>query len=154
MVRAGLGAVRDLAAGMTDRPMASRRVRLLAAIVCATLWAAALTATHVPISQLPNLPTGDKALHGTGYFVLASVFAATLAIHGLPLRRRSTVVLIVMPLYGAFDEATQPMFGRSASWGDYFVDMLGTLLAVIMCVMILWVWVRIRPSPGPGMEDK
>lgn len=138
---------------MTDRPMASRRVRLLAAIMCGTLWAAALVATHVPRSQLPNLATGDKALHGMGYFVLASVFAATLAFHGLPLRRRSTVVLVVMPLYGAFDETTQPMFGRSASWGDYLADIVGILLAVIVCVIILRVWARIRPSLAPGMED-
>ena len=130
---------------MTDRPTASRGVRRLATAVCGALWIASLVATHVPISHLPDLPTGDKTLHGAGYFVLAGVFAVTLLLHGLSPRRRSTTVLIVMALYGAFDEITQPLAGRSASWGDWLADIIGSLAAVMVCETARLAWRRLGP---------
>ncbi len=130
---------------MTDTPAASRRVRILSAVACGTLWAGALTATHIPADDLPEVvPVSDKVLHMAGYFVLAAALGLTLRLRGVTARRVAILVPIVMMMYGAFDELTQPlpMFNRSASWGDWLADVVGGVIGVLACIAVFNVCTR------------
>jgi len=119
---------------MTDTPPPSRRARILSAVVCGVLWAGALTATHVPAPDVPVvIPASDAVLHCMGYFVLAVAFGVTLRLHGVSARRVAIIVPLVMAAYGAFDESTQPLFNREASWGDWFADLAGAVLGTVAC---------------------
>jgi len=119
---------------MIDAPVASRRVRILSALVCGTLWAGSLTATHIPPDGLPEIEhVSDKTLHMSGYVVLAVSLGFTLRFRGATARRVAIVLPIVMMLYGAFDELTQPLFGRHASWGDWLADIAGGVTGAVVC---------------------
>jgi len=142
-----------LAAAMTDLARASRGIRRLALLVCGGLWSAALVVTHLPRSSLRTIPANDKVLHGVGYFVLACALAVTLLLHGHAFRRRAVAVSIAAAAYGAFDELTQPLFGRSASWVDWLADMVGAAVAVIVFEAVLSMRARRKPSAAPGPKE-
>ena len=104
------------------------------AIACGTLWVMAFVATHIPAPALPlDMPAGDKTLHLIGYFVLTVMFVVMLKCYGVAMWRRVVGALVVMAVYGAFDEITQPLFNRGASWGDWLADSVGTVTAVLAC---------------------
>ena len=113
--------------GPSSAPPVSHRVLRWALVVA---WAGAFVATHVPGRSIPQVHVGDKMLHVAGYFVLASLLVGLLATRGMPRRRRVAVVLAAFAVYGAFDEITQPLFGRSADTIDWLADMLGAAVAV------------------------
>lgn len=128
---------------MTDMPPPSRRARILSAGACGALWAAALTATHIPPDDLPEIEhVSDKLLHLAGYLVLAAALGATLRLRGATARRVAMLVPIVMALYGAFDELTQPLFNRGASWGDWLADAAGGLIGAIACNAVFRIFAR------------
>ena len=108
----------------------SARAAQVARIICIAAWCAAFIATHVPASRLPALPASDKLLHSAAYFALACVLLVTLSLRGMRRRRRMLTVISVAILYGAFDEITQPLVSRYASWGDWLADVLGALAAI------------------------
>ena len=141
---------------MTDPPVASRCARRVADAICGMMFAGALGVTHLPslhLPDLPEVPLADKILHGVGYFVLAIALTVTLKLHALAGWRRIGAVLVAMALYGAFDELTQPMFNRTASWGDWFADIIGVVVGVTVCQTALRIRARNRLSPAPGTED-
>lgn len=141
---------------MTDLTAASSGVRRSADIICGMMFAGALVVTHLPpfhLSDFPEIPQADKIMHGVGYLVLAVALAITLKFHALARRRRVWAVLVAMALYGAFDEITQPMFSRTASWGDWLADIVGVVVAVIVCETALGIRARGRRSSAPGVED-
>ena len=113
----------------TSSPLSSR-VRNCMLILCVFMWICAFTATHLPGEAVPRLRLSDMSLHAIGYFVLVAILVATLVVHGLPRRRRVLAVLVVVPLYAAFDEISQPLFGRSTSIHDWIMDLCGALLAI------------------------
>ena len=99
-------------------------------MLCVFMWVCAFTATHLPRGAVPQSGLSDKWLHTIGYFVLVAILVATLVVHGLPRRRRVLAVLVAVPLYAAFDEISQPLFGRSTSIHDWIMDLCGALLAL------------------------
>jgi len=107
------------------------RVRSRALVLCAVVWVSAFVATHIPVPPVAGPRISDKWLHGIGYFVLFSMLAATLAGHRAPRLRRIVGVLVVTAVYGAFDEVTQPLVGRTASLGDWTADVIGGALAAL-----------------------
>ncbi len=110
-----------------------RWARRTAGWMLATAWAAALVATHVPLSGVGPMRTSDKVLHVIGYMGLGGLFWLTRRLHGRSIARRGLVVLPVLMLYGALDELTQPRFGRSADIIDWLADVTGIAMAVIVC---------------------
>jgi len=114
-----------------------RRVVLACLIV---YWVAAFVGTHVPGHHLPRVGAGDKLLHCWGYTALACLLWVTLLAH----RRARWGVLVVLPLYAALDEITQPLVGRTASIGDWLADVGGVGLAVLVCEASLLALRRIR----------
>ena len=79
----------------------------------------------------------DKTLHVVAYFLLAGFFLLTLIARGKPRPRRIILVVAVMAVYGAFDELTQPIVNRTAAWGDWFADVAGTILAIVIIEIVL-----------------
>jgi VanZ family protein len=61
---------------------------------------------------------------------------------------RRISVLLIMPIYAAFDELTQPLVNRHAAWGDWFANVFGSLAALILIELILIGVSRISPKPS------
>lgn len=114
--------------------------RILAAVYAVLL----LSATHAP--RVPLTLTGgdalplDKLLHFLAYAVLAFLVAA-----GTPgLFRRPLVwaplILGMVGLFGACDELTQPLFGRTADPLDWLANMAGAIAGLAMAVASAYAW--------------
>jgi len=107
-----------------------------AAYVCVLLYA-----THHPrpqelIGEGPGTPS-DKTLHVAAYAVLGLRAAATLAAW-----RRWTLPHVLglmagLAVFGAVDEATQPLFGRFADLFDWFADCRGVVAGVLAVAAVL-----------------
>jgi VanZ family protein len=130
-----------------------RRRRLVLA-VCVLAWASALTATHIPGPDMPDLHVGDKYLHVVGFLGLSGLFWATLTGYGKGTWVRLGLMLAVMPLYAAFDELTQPYFQRTADVDDWISDAAGTVAALIVAesAFALELWRCRRGAPNTPLE--
>jgi len=125
----------------------SRRLALYGLLLT---WAAAFAATHLPPSGVPTGGLGDVYLHGLGYFVLTSIFLAVLAAYGARPARRIGVVLFVLAIYGAVDEATQPLVGRHMAFTDWLADVGGVVAAVLVVEVGRALLGRSRRAPRAG----
>ena len=112
--------------------------RTLLTIACAGYWVMSAVATHLPPDDMPDTDVNDKVLHLSGFFVLAGLFWLTLAAHRVRRPIRMLLVLIVLPLYGALDEITQPLTGRTCDFYDWLADTTATLAALAMWEMLAW----------------
>src|SRR4051794_28325955 len=85
-------------------------------------WLLLLTATHLPPKDLPKTHVSDKVEHFGTYGLLTTLLAACFwRSRTSPVRFFLTLVGVVW-LYGAFDELTQPIFGRSCDVRDWLAD--------------------------------
>lgn len=117
---------------MTNRNFKSRHRRTLRNTLI-MIWVAAFTATHIPASHIPVGHLSDATLHLLGYAGLAALFWATLLAYGHRAFRRSYIAALVLILYAALDEATQPLVGRSGSIRDWCFDCLGVGASLATC---------------------
>jgi VanZ family protein len=118
---------------VTPPPDSHPRLRLLRRLfllACVLAWAGALTASHIPGPDLPEIHVSDKTLHVTGFLILTTLFWLTLSLHGRRRLGRIAIILLVMPVYAALDELTQPWFLRTADVHDWLADMIGALCAL------------------------
>ena len=120
-----------------------RRVVLSACIV---LWTAAFVTTHIPAGRLPSIHTSDIVMHTVGFFVLATVFWATLSVYRARPWRRAVVVVCTLAAYAAVDEITQPFFNRCAAWGDWIADVAGALAATCLLEAVSFLAKRRSPA--------
>ena len=117
---------------MPDNQIESRFHRgwLVASLVCLI---AVLTLTHIPQDAMPKFLQEDmldKVEHAGAYGLIAILFLLS-----LPNRGRSglpALGLLALAGIAAFDEATQPLVNRYASFGDYAADLAGILLACMI----------------------
>ncbi len=121
--------------------LARHRRPLLAVLVL--LWLAAATASHVPVSRLPSLEVSDKTEHVVGFLALAGMFILTLTAYGFRRPQRVLATILVLPLYAALDEWTQPWFGRGCELNDWFADLCGTAGAIIAWEVLYTSWRRL-----------
>ena len=63
---------------------------------------------------------------------MASVFGWTLRAHRHRRLRRVLLVLVLMTIYAAVDELTQPLVNRYAAWSDWFADVFGAAAAMLV----------------------
>jgi VanZ family protein len=104
-----------------------------AVIPAGLLTLAWLVATHVPqpAAARLNIFESDWLAHGSGYLVLGACwmlyvsarFPASLLRCGLP-------VWAAMIAFGAIDETTQPIVGRSCSLSDWISDAVGSAVGI------------------------
>lgn len=106
-----------------------RRVRWTATLA---YWASLFVLTHKPSAPPKERGINDKLLDalafGAGSFLLGLTLWASSRID----RSAATVpawVLILVALYGAADELTQPIVGRVADPGDWLADVGGAAVA-------------------------
>jgi VanZ family protein len=57
--------------------------------------------------------------------------------------------MAIVAIYGAFDEMTQPLFGRNCDWHDWSADLQGGLVGALLALVIDQVTRRCRPGWFP-----
>ena len=77
-----------------------------------------LVGTHVP---------SDKTLHFLAYGALGGVVSAAVAARGGWSFRTAACLFVLLAVFAAADEATQPLFGRYADPVDWSFDGIGLL---------------------------
>ncbi len=87
-------------------------------------------------THLPNINTGirtpgfDKVLHFIAYGCQGALAMSILCAAGRASLKNILVLIVVLACFGAFDEITQPAFGRKAEFLDWIADCAGVVLAV------------------------
>jgi VanZ family protein len=113
-------------------------------ILCAAYWITLFTLTHLP--RVPVAVAGrlsDKAMHFLAYAVLAGLLYIAMCASRSLWKRPAFLVIAVTLLYGAMDELTQPLVGRSCEFLDWVADAAGAL-----SVVGLFAFVRYRAENG------
>jgi VanZ family protein len=103
-------------------------------VLLAGYWLTLLVATHLP-TQVAGLPRNqaDKLIHFVAYAVLAWLLAtAWQASVGRLNARHLKFAWLVVVLYGAIDEITQPLVGRTLSVADWLADAAGAAVGLIV----------------------
>lgn len=100
---------------------------------------------HYPVTS--NTGVGVKSeIHLLLYMVLTAVTWEFVRTFQPRLRVFGTVkVAIALIAFAVFDEATQPIFGRSPELYDWFLDVAGIILAIL----ILYRFRNSETSPTP-----
>jgi VanZ family protein len=135
-----------------DAAPTHRSARFLT-VLCVVAWVAAFTATHVPIDRVLHgieFKPSDVLLHMAGYFGLTALLLVTLAVRSRSRLRRIATALIAVPAYGAFDELTQPLVGRTAALSDWLADIGGMLIALCLFEAIAACTARRRTASTGG----
>jgi VanZ family protein len=117
---------------------APRYLRPLIYIALAVHWTSIFILTHLPARHLPNAHINDKVEHFTAYFVLAVLLYCSLRLLR-PTWRVAWFVLGICAAYGAIDEILQAVLpiNRDCSFWDWSADVTGTIVALIVCTMLL-----------------
>lgn len=116
---------------------------MLAILVVA--WLTAFTLTHIPMPQMPEgVEVSDKTLHIVGFAGLTTLFVLTMLAYGVRRPRRLLCAVIVLPLYAALDERTQPWCNRTCDFRDWASDMLGMLVMLGVVETALFLLERLR----------
>ena len=113
---------------------------LLAAAYAITL----VLATHYPkLDQLlGRYGHADKLLHFVAYFLLAVFVALAVWGAGRWSRRAVVAVAIALAAFGAVDEITQPLFGRTADVFDWVADCAGIAVGILLVAVTSSAWGR------------
>ena len=111
----------------------NRRARRLLWSATTIYWVLIFIATHLPPRRVPKLRVGDKTEHFVGYAILASLLMLVLPMR---LSIRMVAVVLICAIYGAFDEWTQPIMGRTTDVRDWLADVGGAMSAVVLCWLI------------------
>src|SRR5262245_43085592 len=104
---------------MIGRSAGSWKQRVLLASL-SIYWLALVVSTHWP--SPPQIGDLDKPVHFSAYALLG--FLAFLGVFwGRAVRWQHVALLFLgLTLWGGIDELTQPPFGRTADWNDWFAD--------------------------------
>ena len=115
--------------------MALSRRQKLTIISLLVYWPGIFVLAHIPIPRLVyKAQVSDKGIHFLAYLIL--VFLLWFAIS--PSRkvewRRATVwwILFVVVWYGVFDEWLQGYVGRNPDVMDFFADLAGALIGLVL----------------------
>lgn len=101
-------------------------------------------ATHYPRPEqlLGRYGHADKLLHFVAYWLLALVVAMAVWGAGHWSRRTALIVAIALAAFGAVDEITQPLFGRTADVLDWAADCVGIAIGVLLVAIATLAWGR------------
>jgi VanZ family protein len=118
------------------RAIPMRLLRLIFWLLTAAYWVTLCVLTHLPPRDVPQVQVDDKLQHFLSYGLLAGM--TTMAVWVTFPRRRWLVwaVLGVGLVYGAIDEQTQTLVGRTCELGDWIADAAGTVAGVLPVVIL------------------
>ena len=131
-----------------------RAARLIFWFVTAAYWVGICVLTHLPPAQIAhvadwlNLHLDDKVEHVLAFATLAGLLGMTLWVTFPHRPALLWGVLVVAMVYGALDEQTQKLVGRTCDLDDWIADTVGAM-AGILPVLILQRFVRL---PGARRE--
>ena len=120
------------------RPMPTATAgKLIARGLLAVYWLLLLVGTHLPWDSGPNISLlPDKVLHFTGFAGLALLLAWMLSFRSVLTKTRAMIVIVICGSYGAIDELTQPLSGRTCEVNDWLADLAGAAAGVaIFCLV-------------------
>lgn len=111
------------------------QIGLLATLI--GFWILMAVLTHMP--RAPVVPEmTDKTAHFIGFGTLGLLLYLTIWTLGRATPWTGLFVLVVVGLYGALDELTQPLTGRHCSFMDWMANMSGVATAVVVVGMAHW----------------
>ena len=118
----------------TSRGDQRRRVARLARFATVLLLLFLFVGTHYPPHAIPRqIAAADKYAHCLAYLSLAiSALTSWELTVGMLLPQHYFTVWLLGTLYGAFDEVTQIPVGRHCDGLDWFSDILGIVLGLIL----------------------
>ena len=123
------------------------RVRKVMLALSVLAWLGAFSVSHIPADVMHEIKTpSDTTLHMSGFAILAGLFLLALAAFNVRTMRRSIIVLAVMALYAALDERTQPLVNRVCDVRDWYADMAGSIIVVIVLGLLLHIFARRRAN--------
>jgi VanZ family protein len=105
------------------------------------------------VDQLTRLPLPgrlghfDKVAHLVGYALLTFLAFRAAELRrpgshrstGRPWRVHPIAIVLILLAFGAADETTQPFFGRTLDWYDYFANVMG-ILSTTLLLTAPFVW--------------
>lgn len=100
-------------------------IQAIAKITTGFIAAAILVVTLFPVSQLPEVDSGDKAAH----LIAFALLALPLNLAGHP---RWLLLNTGFVLFGGAIELIQPFVGRHAEWLDLGADMIGVVVGLLV----------------------
>ena len=123
--------------------MALSRREKISVIPVLLYWPAIFILTHMPIPRLVfrAVRASDKTLHFIAYFVLVFLLWFAIAADKKVNWRRAAAwwVLLVVVWYGVFDEWLQGYVGRDPDVMDFFADVAGTVVClVLLSIFSFW----------------
>lgn len=133
---------------MNDARPTGRFLRAASSAGLAAYWLTMFTATHIPKVPVELTPRiSDKWQHYLAYAILGA-FAAW----WWSLRRpfgwlAAAGLFALIATYGAFDEATQPLFGRDAELLDWRADIIGAATGLVAFSEVGLFWRRCAGEP-------
>lgn len=99
-------------------------------------WILLFTLTSLPTNSVPSVGVNDKVEHFAAYFVLSFLLYFTLIFQqkSITLKKNAFLFSILFViLYGILDEVHQLLIpGRSCEFLDFFADVLGGVLGMIL----------------------
>ncbi|MCC7351926.1 MAG: VanZ family protein [Phycisphaerales bacterium] len=123
--------------------MMSRTTRLTW-IALLSFWILLFAATHIPGPELPQVNVSDKLIHGSAFFCLGVLLYATFWVRGGKISGIWWKVLLILTLYGAFDEWTQQFVNRFTDVDDWMADTIGVAIAVALMTLVHWARLRLE----------
>jgi VanZ family protein len=121
-------------------PMRSATVIIF--VVLSIYWVLMFYGTHtyLPPGMLPG--NSDKLIHGGGYALLGILLMSLRATRG-PFPWTSVVARwVVLAVYGAFDEVTQMFVNRTTDLHDWYADITGAALGLVVVTVLFWLFRR------------
>ena len=101
-------------------------------------WCGLFALTHLPAVKLPVVPIKDKTAHFISYGVLATALFLSIRFSTQKSAPRIAItVLTILLAYGALDEWTQLLVNRSCEMADWYADVSGASVAVVLMTLLL-----------------
>ncbi len=120
-----------------------RSIRVILVIVLVLYWVTMFVLTHMPPRNLPGVGMNDKVQHFLGYGALGTLLYLTIWAFWPEFRFAWLVVIVVAMCYGAADEITQTLVGRTCDFYDWLADVGGSVLAAATLTTFRWAkWKR------------
>ncbi len=115
------------------RPLRQKIVIILLAVY----WMTIVILTHIPIpGWVRQAGVSDKKMHFAAYFILAALLFLSARRPALR-SRRPWLGLLIIAVYSAADELTQPYFNRGADIVDYAVNIIGAMAGILITGLIV-----------------
>ena len=100
-------------------------MRLPLLILTGLYWCMMFVLTHLPPKHVPRIRVSDKIEHLAAFMMLGGLLYLCLKPR---VARTILIVAIIGAAYGAIDEWTQPLVGRSCELLDWVCDVSGVIL--------------------------